>query len=239
MTERIAREYTPADAVVATVREKVVIGPKFLHIERPANADVLIDHPAVRSAFTADEYLPHWTDIWPGARMLAKSIVAETWPAGLQALELGCGLGVAGVAALSCGLRVIFSDYDTTACQFAARNARLNRFSDFELRPFDWRNPPLDLSVSLVLASDLTYEARNHEPLFATLDAVLTPDGEAWLTDPDRKQSPAFFDILRARGWVYSRKVVHAGAPGQERERGTLYRIRRGPETAQRNKKRG
>ena len=94
-------------------------------------SDDLLDHPAVRAAFAADEYLPYWADLWPAARMLAKAVLAEPWPPGLTALEVGCGLGLPGVAALASGLRVAFSDYDATAVRFAADNARLNGFTDF------------------------------------------------------------------------------------------------------------
>src|SRR3954447_19554525 len=119
---------TPPEAIPETVRERVVLGPATFLIDRPANSDDLLDHPALRAAFAADEYLPYWADLWPSARMLAKAIVAEAWPPGRTALEVGCGLGLPGIAALSKGLRVAFSDYDATAVRYAAANARLNGF---------------------------------------------------------------------------------------------------------------
>ena len=81
--------------------------------------------------------------------MLAKAILREPWAdhashasARSTALEIGCGLGLPGVAALSVGLRVTFSDYDATALGFAADNARANGFLDFETLQLDWRYPP-------------------------------------------------------------------------------------------------
>src|SRR4051812_15002263 len=106
---------TPWDALGPLVREDVFIEGRTYCIVRPGESDRLLDHPTVRSAFAADEYMPYWADLWPAARMLAKAVVREPWAPGLTALEVGCGLGLPGVAALSVGLRVLFSDYDATA----------------------------------------------------------------------------------------------------------------------------
>src|SRR5262249_16687395 len=124
---------TPVDALGPIVREQVVIPGRTFLIARPDDSERLLDHAAVRAAFAADEYLPYWTDLWPAARMLAKVIWREAWPPGLEALEVGCGLGLPGIVALARGLQVTFSDCDATALRFAAANARLNGFSDFRL----------------------------------------------------------------------------------------------------------
>src|SRR5882724_1215455 len=108
------------------VRESVVIDDRAYLIGRPGGSEQLIDHPAVRSAFAADEYLPYWAELWPAARMLGKAILRESWTPGTEALEIGCGLGLPGIVALSVGLRVTFSDYDPCALRFASDNARLN-----------------------------------------------------------------------------------------------------------------
>jgi predicted nicotinamide N-methyase len=159
--------------------------------------------------------------------MLAKAILAADWPKSLRCLDLGCGLGLPGIAALARGMHVCFSDADPMAADFATHNARLNGFFDLESCVLDWHAPPPDVSFPLILASDLLYEPRNHEALFRTASSILTSDGELWLCDPDRKQSPPFFDLLRARAWNFTRKVVHAGEPGKDRIRGYLYKITR------------
>src|SRR5262249_45371048 len=148
-------------------------------------------------AFAADEYLPYWADLWPAARMLAKAILREPFTPGLSALEVGCGLGLPGVAALSRGLRVTFSDYDATALRFAADNARLNGFDNFELLQIDWRPPPANARFPVVLASDLIYELRNVAPLVNLVKHVLQPDGVCLMTDQDRVPSPAPRDADR------------------------------------------
>lgn len=207
------------------VHERVFIEDRTYLIDRPAKSDHLIDHPAVRSAFAADEYLPYWADLWPASRMLGKAILREAWTPGTRALEIGCGLGLPGIVALSVGLHVTLSDYDPTALRFAADNARLNGFEEFQTLRLDWRAPPDNLQWPVVLASDLVYELRNVEPLVNLIKKVLAPGGLCLLTDQDRVPSVAMREMLADKGLSFTTQIVRAGEPGARRFKGTLYRI--------------
>jgi predicted nicotinamide N-methyase len=217
---------TPWDALGPTVREKVLIEGREFIIDRPGDSARLLDHPYVTSSFAQDEYMPYWADLWPAARMLAKAILREPWTPGLEALEVGCGLGLPGIAALAAGLRVTFSDYDATALRFAGDNARSNGFEEFQVLQMDWRSPPTGLKVPVVLASDLVYELRNVAPLVGVIKQILLPDGICLLTDQDRIPAPALRETLAAEGLEFTTQFVRAGEPGGRRVKGTLYRIR-------------
>lgn len=216
---------TPLDAVRDRVLETVCLEGRTFHLERPADSDRLLDHPAMHSAFAADEYMPYWADLWPGARILAKAILREPWTPALEALEIGCGLGLPGIVALACGLRVTFSDYDATALRFAADNARANGFSDFRLLQLDWRCPPADLRFPVILGADLIYEIRSVEPFVALIKRLLAPGGVCLVTDQDRTPAHLFRETLATAGLHYTAKVMHAGETSGRRVRGTLYRI--------------
>jgi predicted nicotinamide N-methyase len=211
------------------VRDRVIIDEHTFLLDHPDESDRLLDHPVVRSAFAADEYLPYWADLWPAARMLGKAILREKWAPGLEALEIGCGLGLPGIVALSRGLRVTFSDYDATALRFAADNARLNGFEDFRLLQMDWRYPPKAVQVPVVLASDLIYELRNVTPLVRLIHQILHRDGVCLLTDQDRVPSYTLREELNAQGLEFTTQTMRAGEPGGRRVKGTLYRIRHRP----------
>jgi predicted nicotinamide N-methyase len=217
---------TPWEAIGSTIEEKVILGAHTFWMSRPADPDRMLDHPAILAASARDDYMPYWCDLWPAARMLAKAVLNENWPTGLKTLELGCGLGLPGIAALAKGLEVTFSDYDTTALRFAADNARRNGFTQFHTLPLDWRQPPA-LPFALILAADLIYEERNVAPLVHTLNMLLAPDGLCLLTDQDRKPAPVLQETLRTAGFTFQTTVMHAGKPGGDRYRGTLYRITR------------
>lgn len=207
------------------VREKVFVEDRTFVIARPEQSDRLLDLPAVHSAFSVDEYMPYWADLWPAARMLAKAILHENWTLGARALEIGCGLGLPGIVALSMGLQVTFSDYDPCALRFAADNARLNGFEQFQMLQLDWRFPPVGLQAPVLLASDLIYELRNIEPLVAFIKKVLAPGGLCLLTDQDRVPSHALRETLAREGLAFTTQILRVGEPGGRRLKGTLYRI--------------
>jgi predicted nicotinamide N-methyase len=225
---------TPPEAVAETVREAVYIDDRTFQIERPINSDLLLVHPWVRAAYDADVYVPYWPRLWPSARMLAKVVVREPWetyPQPMHVLEIGCGLGLAGIACLSRGLHVTFSDLDETALTFAAKNARLNGFTDgFCTIPLDFRCPPDDVKYPVVIGSDLMYEERLVDPLVTLLAAVLAPGGICLITDPDRLAARVFKWKLQEAGYDVKTEFIRAGEPGGERTKGTLYCIRRNVE---------
>lgn len=220
--------HTPPEAVAGRTRETVRVAGRTFLIDRPTDGDGLFDHPAVRAAYAADEYIPYWAELWPAARMLAKAVLAEPWerhPGPRHALEVACGLGLAGVAALSRGLRVTFSDVDALAVEYAAANARLNGFADFGTAAVDLRSPPPDLRANILLGSDLLYEPRLVEPVVAFLDAVLVPGGVALIADPDRISARPFKWRCRDAGLTVTPAFARAGTPGGERTKGSVYRI--------------
>ena len=185
---------TPPEAVKERVRETVLIDGHNFKLDRPGGSDLMFDHPAVRAAYAADEYIPYWAELWPASRMLAKAVLREPWEQypvvgdKLEALEVGCGLGLAGIAALKRGLRVTFTDIDELAVRFATDNARLNGFTDFETGAIDLRSPPAGLQVPVLLGADLLYEPRMVEPVVAFIAAVLAPGGVCLLADPDPRR---------------------------------------------------
>ena len=223
---------TPLAAIPDRQVERVIIDQFQFDVERPADSYALLDDPVVREAHDRDDYMPYWADLWPASRMLAKAVAKEHWSAyprtgdKLEALELGCGLGVPGLTALACGLRVTFSDYDVTAIRFAANNARRNKLYDFKAVPLDWRYPPADLKVPVILGADLTYETRNIDPLVKLIRKVLIPGGICLLTDQDRTPAPLLREALGYAGLRYEQQVARAGEPGGYRIQGSLYRIR-------------
>ena len=217
---------TPWEAIGPIVKERVLIDDRSFIIYRPDQSKHLLDDPSVQASFAADEYLPYWTDLWPAARMLAKVIARENWTPGTPALEIGCGLGLPGIVALSRGLQVTFADCDATALRFAADNAQANNLHHFRLRQLDWRRPPHGLAFPIILASDLAYELRNLAPLAGIIKRMLQPGGICLLTDPNRPLAPRLREELTYERLSFTTQVVRAGEPGGQRVKGTLYRIR-------------
>lgn len=213
------------DRLGPILRETVFIEDRTFLIDHPGEADRLAKHPAVREAYQRDAYMPYWADLWPASRMLARAVLHEPWTPGIDALELGCGLGLPGIVAMTMGLRVTFTDYDACALRFAADNARLNGQHDFRTLQLDWREPPEGLQSPVLLAADLLYELRSVEPLARCIKTLLAPNGVCLLADIERIPASALRAALDAAGLAYTTKMMRAGEPGGRRVKGTLYRI--------------
>ena len=85
---------------------------------------------------------PYWGLLWDAAPKTAEQILQNAWPQGLTAVELGCGVGLAGIAGLIAGLDVTMTDLVPTAVEMAVNNAAMNGFPSAKGKAIDWRNPP-------------------------------------------------------------------------------------------------
>ena len=172
---------------------------------RPANPDAFLDDPKVHKASRESDYMPYWPYLWGSAPEMARLVLETSWNAGTRTLEVGAGIGLVGLAALTAGLDVTFSDYDATAVRLAVANAALNGFPRSDGLVFDWRN--LELlgrtdPFPLILGCDVIYERQIHNPLLDVLDRLLAHDGVCWLADPGRTHVSGFADQARERGFV-------------------------------------
>lgn len=165
--------------------------------------------------FGEDERFPYWAELWPSALALAGLLLRRRIGAGLEALELGCGLGLAGVAAALNGARVLFTDFEPDALAFARANHALNLGDPGRIRVLDWRAPPPGLSAPLVLASDVLYERRFLDPFLATLEGALPPGGTAYVAEPGRAVAEGTVERLEARGFARDLHLEEVEAHGR------------------------
>ena len=186
-------------------------GDKTMKIAAPADPDALLDDPDTEKRYAADQSLPYWPVIWPSSLMLAGRIMASDGHVDdgqpYRVLELGCGLGISGIAAGMMGCHVTFSDYDHDALLFAEHNARINGLSQYCVRILDWRRPHVDM-FDWIIASDVLYERRLHEILINVMDKMLAPDGEVWMTDPQRTAAADFPLLAASRGYRCSSAAI-------------------------------
>jgi predicted nicotinamide N-methyase len=218
----VRTEYS-GPTTVSTIR----LGTTTLRLVRPAEPDRLLDDGAVADLNRHDDYMPYWAYLWPGAYLLAEAVLTRSW-SGERALEIGCGLGLAGLAGLSSGLNVHFTDYDDAPLDFVARSVAENGLdpSRFSTGQLDWRSPPT-AAYSLILGADVLYE-RKLVPLVASVLArMLAPWGEAWIADPYRVAAEEFPLAVCERGLTCTVEPVETTTAELGLVRGTLHRVRR------------
>ncbi len=197
-----------------------------IRVVRPGDPDRLLDDPTVLAWNRRDDYMPYWAYLWPGAVMLAEAVAREPLRVGTRALELGCGLGLAGLVGLARGLRVHFTDYDEAALEFVSRSVCANGFDPAasSTSRLDWRDPP-DGRFPLILAADVLYERRLVPLVADVLIRMLEPGGFALIADPDRASAEGLPGALRGRGLTLESTPVIAEVPGQGTVSGTIHRV--------------
>jgi predicted nicotinamide N-methyase len=164
-------------------------------VARPREPDALIDD----AAFAArDEFLPYWAELWPSAVALTQ-VVARRHLHGRRVLELGCGIGLPGIAAAMGGARVTLADWAPEAIAVARANAARNEV-EVEAVVCDWRAPDALVAAGpweLVLLADVLYEERNVAALLPLLPRL---GREILLADPERDTAEEFLEQA-AKDW--------------------------------------
>jgi predicted nicotinamide N-methyase len=180
--------------------EHVSVGSSTWQLTIPANPDALLDDPDSTLANLADDRMPYWAFVWPAALPMAAAVLQADWHENLRVLELGCGTGLVGLAALARGAHVTLTDYEARAVQLARHNAGQNGNSTFSSRVLDWRKPDSE-RYPVILGCDLLYQESAFDPLLNLLQRMLEPDGECWLGDGGRSAAGKFWSLVRERGY--------------------------------------
>lgn len=181
---------------VEIVRRRVPVGGEILELRCVRDIDALIDR--MTPSEIADEKLPYYGQLWPASIALARWLWRRPDLAGKEILDLGCGVGLQGIVAARKGAKLVFADYFPEALDLARENARSLAVKDAEFLHLDWRDRDFFRRFDVILASDVLYEARNHEPIRLFLQRALRPSGEAVIADPLRPNSKMFFESVAA-----------------------------------------
>lgn len=178
-------------------RRDLLIGGRVVWLDVPQHPEQLWQDCS-RDQGASDHYWAMW---WESALATSCLLLSHTWTRPLSCLELGCGSGLTGIAALLAGHDVTFSDGADPAVRLAQRNAAANGYPDVSGLVFDWREPPVLSRFDLLLASDILYDAGLHAALFANFEAALQPGGSIWIGDPGRESTRQFLTEADCLGW--------------------------------------
>lgn len=180
-----------------------------------ADPDGLLEAACRQPTATVD---PFWAQTWPAAAALDWYFQRHPPQPGMPLLELGCGSGAGGLAALLRGAHVSFTDGATppllllrmtllnlaaenlpTACRRGRYTIRRLRFGHDRIagRPFP-----------LVVASDVTYARELWPGLLLTLRQQLSDGGQAILADPYRSVTDEFCRWAVEQRWRVSQTEV-------------------------------
>lgn len=133
---------------------------------------------------------PYWAFAWPGGQALARYLLDHPdLVANKHVFDLGCGSGLAGIAAMKAGAaRVLACDIDAYALAAAGINAKANgvrleltseNLLDKDPNPFD-----------VVLVGDLFYERQLADLVMAFANRAAALGSLVLIGDPQRNYFP-------------------------------------------------
>ena len=201
----------------------VDIAGKAFRIFKIANIDEVIE-AVLEISQNPHEEAPYWAEIWPSALGLGQFVIREDRLSGKSVLELGSGLGIAGIAAREAGVAVVFSDIHDDALRMSELNFIVNFKSAPMIQKLDWRNPAVAQKFDIILAADVAYETRLFWPLIDTFNQILSPEGEILLSEPNRTIAKRFFEMLDQEGFEYQ-KYDEMVAVNEMKTNISIYRI--------------
>lgn len=203
---RISREFH-------TITERLTIGGLPIEFTRVRNPEAVLDEVCRQEELARQGVapkrplrMPYWAAVWESALALGEHLSARPL-AGVNALDLGCGMGLAGVAMAAHGARVTLVDIDTACLLFAQLNVWPWR-DRCRVRRCDWQADDLGERFGLIVGSDVLYERGQWDFVEPFLRKHLAPDGSVVIGEPGRPQAEGFREWIVERGWHAS--VVRA-----------------------------
>jgi predicted nicotinamide N-methyase len=176
---------------------------------------------------TTHDEPPYWLLVWIGARAVAHDLLTRSPLGPVTVLDLGCGLGLSGVAAGLAGARVTFCDSVGESLEFARASAEANGLSDFQTIRADFTRDALGRRFDMILAADIVYDPAAYDALAEFLDAHLDHGGTIVLTESLRADAGVFLAKMRSLGFKDGKQALWVSEEGR-RERTWLHRLERG-----------
>lgn len=170
---------------------------------------------------------PYWALPWTGARALAAITAGMTLAADSAVLDLGCGLGLAGLPLALRGHAVTFGDYLDEPLEFVRATLDRLEVTTSVVRRIDFTSANDDGSrFDLILAADIVYDPAHYAPLANHLNAHLADGGTIVLTESLRADATVFLDGMKKRGFADQKHALWVEEDGR-RERTWLHTLTR------------
>lgn len=148
---------------------------------------------AGRDIFANTLDFPFWVKIWEAAVVLADFMAGLPQEPGEKVLEIGAGLGVAGIVASSFGHSLTITDYQDEILDFVRVSAAVNGCERIDSAKLDWLDPTDIGRFHTIIGAEVLFHPKFFEPLLNVLRKCLAPGGRIFLAHDARRKSLAGF----------------------------------------------
>jgi predicted nicotinamide N-methyase len=157
---------------------------------------------------------PYWAQVWPSAYALCEFIAAQPhWLKNKKVLELAAGLGLPSLLVGQLATQVTCSDYIPEAVELMQKSIHENKLDNINAMLIDWNYLPDDLSIDVLLLSDINYEPKAFETLFNVIISFLEKGTTIILSTPQRLMAKPFIDRLLPYSKLWEEKTITAVTP--------------------------
>jgi predicted nicotinamide N-methyase len=205
-----------------TVTTPVTINGQTLRLFTPASIDRFINPDDVMDNF------PLWAKIWEASGVLASYLAGMPPDPMKTMLEIGCGLGMVGIAAARAGHRITMTELNPDALNFARANALANDCPDVAIHRLDWNAPQLEGRFDTIVGSETVYKTEDIDGLEAMFDRYLNPAGTIILAEGVRRTGVDFWARMKHRYDVKARRQTLRS--DQKTQHMVLFRLQRNTE---------
>lgn len=170
---------------------------RTIELVMPTSEESVVD---VYSALGRPNDDPHWADLWHGGAALASAVLERPeLVRGKRVIDLGCGLGVAGIAAAMAGAReVVMSDREERALWCSLAGCRANGVRDVRELSREW-NAPDDVELPPVPTYDDVDDCGSN--------CIVSAAKVDWF---EPELAPTGFDVVLACDVLYTPEAVDA-----------------------------
>jgi 2-polyprenyl-3-methyl-5-hydroxy-6-metoxy-1,4-benzoquinol methylase len=159
----------------------IAIGGHRLKVYQVKNWNMFADHLEQKGAAYIKEF-PFWVKIWEASIVLAQHLIQIGLDKELTVLEIGAGMGIAGLFLACHGHKVTITDYEEEALELLRMNAEMNGLNDnVSINRLDWRNPDLAGQYDVICGAELIYSETSIKPVVDLFRRYLRPGGTVFL----------------------------------------------------------
>ena len=147
-----------------------------------------------------NEHAPatYWAQVWAAAYALCNFLANRNeLISNKTVLELAAGLGLPSFLAAQTASVVHCSDVSADAVELMQKSIAENQFTNCTASVLDWNKLPDDLTVDVILLSDINYEPQVFATLHNVLVSFLEKGSTIILSTPQRLMAKPFIEQLQ------------------------------------------
>ena len=184
------------------------VGSHRLKLFVPQKIDAFINPDDLFNNF------PLWSKIWEATAVLASHISTIPVNPAQRFLEIGAGMGVAGLCCARMGHGITITEYNEDALNFARANALLNNMESDIIVKLDWNQPLVQGKFDYIIGSEVVFKETDFPGLYFLFKKYLKPGGKIILAEGMRKTSLKFIQEMEKHFQIRMKK--HTIGPAEK-----------------------